>query len=276
MQFHHACFTLASVQNDEAGMRRQLDWAHGTPLDSALLDFAARAAMYRGKVSEARRLFSEARRSAFENNLVEPAAEIYLDQAILEADIGFVDEPRKSAKAAMALAPNSTLIQAFVALVLARSGDIVSAQTDANKAAAQSPLDTILNTTVLASVRSSIQLQKRDSAAAIQSLESARPYDSNFFMGLSPAYYRGLAYLQDRQWREASNEFQSVVNRRAIDPDSLYVALSRLELGHALQLSGDRDNAARSYSEVESVWRDAEPAFPPLQKLRVYQRELTR
>ena len=275
VQFHQACFTLASVQNDQAGMQRQLDWAHGTPLDSALLDFAARDAMYRGKVSEARRLFSEARQSAFNNNLVEPAAEIYLDQAILEADIGFVEEPRKSATAALALAPNSAFIQSFVALVLARSGDIADAQSDAGKASAQSPLDTILNTTVLASVRSSVQLQKGDSAAAIQSLESARPYDANFFMGLSPAYYRGLAYLQDHQWHEAFKEFQGVVNRRAINADSLYVALSRLELGRALQLSGDRGNAARSYGETETIWRDADPNFPPLQKLRVYQRELT-
>jgi eukaryotic-like serine/threonine-protein kinase len=275
VQFHQACFTLASVQNDEAGMQRQLDWAHGTTLDSALLDFAARTAMFRGKMSEARRLFSEARRSAFENNLVEPAAEIYLDQAVLEADIGFADEARKSAIAAMALAPNSTFIQAFVALVLARSGDTVSAQAEASKAAALSPLDTILNTTILASVRSSIQLQKHNSAAAIQSLESARPYDANFFMGLSPAYYRGLAYLQDHQWHEASKEFQSVVNHRAIDADSLYVALSQLELGRALQLSGDRANAARSYGDAETIWKDADPSFPPLQKLRRYQHELT-
>ena len=274
VQFHQACFTLASVQKDEAGMRRQLDWARGTPLESALLHLAARTEMHRGKVSEARRLFSEARRSAFASDLIEPAAEIELDQAVLDADIGFADEARKGALAAMALAPKSAFIQAFAALALARSGDVVSAQTEASKAAAQSPLDTILNSAVLASVRSAIHLQKHNSEAAIQSLEVARPYDANFFMGLSPAYYRGLAYLQNQQWHEASKEFQQVIDRRAIDPDSLYVALSQLELGRAFQLAGDRANAARVYGDAEKVWRDADTGFPPLQRLHAYRREL--
>ena len=240
-----------------------------------MLDFAARAAMQRGKVLEARRLFSDARQSALAHNLIEPAAEIDLDQAILEADIGFADQARKSALAAMALAPKSAFIQAFVALALARSGDIVGAQSEASKAAVQSPLDTILNTTILASVRSSIQLQKHNPEAAIQSLEGARPYDTNFFMGLSPAYYRGLAYLQNQQWHEASKEFQRVIDHRAIDPDSLYIALSQLEMGRALQLSADRPNAARAYSEAQKLWKEADPGFPPLQELRAYQNEPT-
>jgi hypothetical protein len=106
-----------------------------------------------------------------------------------------------------------------------------------------------------------IQLQKHNPEAAIQSLEGARPYDTNFFMGLSPAYYRGLAYLQDQQWHEASNEFQRVIDHRAIDPDSLYIALSQLEPGHAFQLSADRPNAVRGYSEAERVWKRQTPAF---------------
>ena len=274
VQFHQACFTLASVQNDDAGMRRQLEWARGTSLESAMLDLAARAAMQRGKVSEARRLFSDARQSAFAGNLIEPAAEIDLDQAVLEADIGFADKARKSALAAIALAPKSAFIQAFVALALARSGDIASAQSEASNAAVQSPLDTILNSAVLASAHSAIQLRKHQPEAAIQSLEGARPYDTNFFMGLSPAYYRGLAYLQNQEWHEASKEFQRVIDHRAIDPDSLYIALSQLELGRAFQLSADRPNAARAYSEAERVWKEADPGFPPLQELRVYQHEL--
>ena len=275
VQFHQACFTLASIQNDEAGMRRQMDWARGTPLESALLDFAARAAMHHGKVQEARLLFSSARRSALENNLIEPEAEIYLDQAVLEADIGFEDEARKSALAAIALAPRSAFVEAFVALALARAGDVVRAQSEAGKAAAQSPQDTILNVAVLGSVRSAIQLQKHNAEAAIQDLESARPYDSNFFMGLSPGYYRGLAYLQNQQWHEASKEFQGVVDRRAIDPDSLYVALSQFELGRAFELAGDRAKARLAYDGAEKVWKDADPGFPPLMKLRAYRPDVT-
>jgi hypothetical protein len=104
------------------------------------------------------------------------------------------------------------------------------------------------------------------------SLEEARPFDFCELMGLAPAYYRGLAFLQDNRPQQATKEFQRVVDHRAIAPTSLYVVLSQLELGRAFQLAGDRENAKRLFHNLTDIWKDADPDFPPLKQLRDYER----
>lgn len=273
--FHEVCFQVAFAQNSEAVMQRQLQWAHGNPEESELLDDAALVAMYRGKISEAQRLFSEAKQNALHNNFAESAADIQLKKASIEADFGLVHEAGDDALGALESASGSASEQAFAALALARVGNISRAQEEAGKAASQAPLNTILNSAVLASVRAAIQLQRHDPKGALQSLEETRPFDFCDAMRLAPAYYRGLAYLQDKQPRQAIKEFQRVIDHRALADYPLYVVLSQLEMGHAFQLIGDQVNAARMYLEVARVWKDADPGFPPLRKLRVYRHELT-
>lgn len=274
MGFHRVCFRAAFAQNDEPGMEQQMQWAHGNPEESRALDDTAWVAMYRGKVSEARRLFSDAKQNALQNNSAENAADVQLDQANLEADFGYSQEAREDVLNALALPFKSPSEQAYAARALARVGDVSQAQAIALKAAVQAPLDTILNSAMLATVRAAIQLQKHQPKAAIQALEQARPLDGCSDMELVPGYYRGLAYLQDKQPKRAADEFQQVIAHRTLADFPVYVVLSQLELGRAFQLLGDRLSAARAYREVDKVWKDADPRFPPLAQLRTYEREL--
>jgi hypothetical protein len=72
--------------------------------------------------------------------------------------------------------------------------------------------------------------------SALQALES-RDFDLCGCMLLAPGYYRGLAYLQNKQPELAVHEFQQVIDRRLLSPTfSLYLVLSQLELGHAFQM----------------------------------------
>jgi hypothetical protein len=88
-----------------------------------------------------------------------------------------------------------------------------------------------------------------------------------------PNYYRGLAYLQARKPELAAREFKYVIDHKALLPTfSIYLVLSQLELGHAYQLLGDSKSANSSFARVESAWKDADPGFPPLQRLRQYKR----
>jgi hypothetical protein len=272
--FHVACYEGAFAQYDEARMEHQIRWAEGSPEESKLLDDAAWVAMYRGKVSEAQRIFTSAKQNALRNNFVESAAEIELDEAGLDADIGLMKEARERALDALKLAPGDPFEQASAALVLARAGDISRSKLEARRAIAQAPLDTILNSVILASARAAVQLQRHDSKAAIQSLEETRPFDLCEIMGLAPAYYRGLAYLQDNRPQQAAREFHRVINHRTLAPYSLYITLSELGLGRALQLSGDMADAAHVYHIAEITWKDADPNYLPLRQLHAYQRLL--
>jgi len=273
--FHRVCYRAAFAQNDELGMQHQMQWAHGNPDESLALDDAAWVAMYRGKVSEARGLFSIAKENALQNSSIEGAADIQLDEANLEADFGYGQEARQDALSVLKLSFESPSEQGYVARVLARVGDVSQAQAIAQKAAARAPLDTILNSAELATVDAAIQLQMHEPKAAIRALEKTRPLDYCIEMELVPAYYRGLAYLEDKQPKLAAEEFQQVIAHRPLADFPVYVALSQLELGRAFQLLGDKSNAAKAYSEADKVWKDAEAGFPPLVQLRTYERALS-
>jgi eukaryotic-like serine/threonine-protein kinase len=274
MQFHRLCFRAAFAQHDELGMQRQMQWAHGNPEESLALDDAAWVAMYQGRVSEARGLLSRAMQNALQNSSIETAADIQIDRANLEADLGYSQQAREDALSVLKLSFESPSEQANAARALARVGDVSQAEAIAQKAAAQAPLDTILNLAMLATVDAAIQLQMHEPKAAIQALEKTRPFDNCKEMELSPAYYRGLAYLEDKQPKRAAKEFQQVIAHRALADFPIYVALSQLELGRAFQLLGDKPNAARAYGEADKVWKDAEPGFPPVVELRTHEREL--
>jgi DNA-binding winged helix-turn-helix (wHTH) protein/Tfp pilus assembly protein PilF len=272
--FHIACFQAAFAGNDELRMQRQMGWAIGNPEESRLLDEAAWVAIYRGKLSEARHLLSSAKKGALQNNYVFSAAAVQLDAATLEADLGFSREAKQDAQDALKLASGNAFEQAVAAFALARAGDIAGAQSNMKEAAAKAPLDTLLNSAVLATARAAIQLEDRNPEAAMQSLEETRPFDFCEQMGLAPDYYRGLALLQANKPQQAAKEFQRVIDHRAIAPTSLYVVLSQLELGRAFQLAGDGENAKRLFHNLRDIWKDADPDFPPLKQLHDYERRL--
>ena len=271
---HVNCFQGAFAQKDEQGMARELNWAQGKPQEGQLLQEAAIAALYQGKAAEGWRLFTEAKESALRQNMPEFAAGASLNMAGFEADLGLPRQARDEAQDGLKLAPNSPMLMGFAALALARDGDIRAARDIAEKAAAQEPQNTILNSAVLASTRGAIQLQRHDAKAAIASMEEMRPYDFNYFMLLAPAYYRGLAYLEGGQFQQAAAEFQRVLDHRTLFPASPYLLLAELERGRALQLSGNAAGAAASYRELDDIWKNADADFPPFHELHGYERQL--
>jgi hypothetical protein len=151
----------------------------------------------------------------------------------------------------------------LAALALARSGDTALAESKAAKASAQAPLDTILNSAELPSIRAAVHLQKHDPQATIQGLEAARPYDACSALALAPAYYRGLAY-QDAGHFDKAAEYRSVIDHRALTPDSSYTPLAALQLSGVLRRMGDLKSAAEAQRQVEEAWQHADRDFLPL------------
>ena len=263
---HESCFLLAFLQNDQVAMDEQIRWSHGNAAEGELLDDVAWVAMYQGKLNSGRKLFAQARRVALSQGFSELAATIDVDEATLEADFGYSREARALSLDALRLAPDNVSIQVLAALALARSGDTALAELKAAKAAAQAPLDTILNDAELPLVRAAIHLQKRNPQAAIQALEPARPYDACSALALAPAYYRGLAYQDAGHPDKAAVEYRSVLEHRALVPDSPYIPLAALRLGKTLRRLGDSTGAASAERLVEEAWSHADPDFLPLRQ----------
>lgn len=271
---HEACYLFAFLQGDEASMQRELQTAREDPAGGELLDEAGWVAMYRGKIAEAHERFTEARQIALANNFVEMAATVDLDEAGLEADLGYPVPAKQHLLDALHLAGASTTTEASAALALARIGEIRESQSEAASAAKQAPTDTILNAAELASVRAAIAMERHQPSAAVEALVQARPYDFVSTMSLGPAYYRGLAYLQGDRSSEAAGEFHRVIDHKNLAPDSPYIALAELNLGRALERSGDREHAAIAYQDAANLWKDADPDFIPLRQLQCLRHSL--
>ncbi len=269
-----ACFQGGFAQNDEAMMQRQLQWAHQDPIEKTLFNDMAAVELYRGRADEAQKNFQAAAESARKYGLDGSAAGTYMAKAEFEARLGFERQAKDDAASALKSAPNSRIMLAEAAMILAEAGDIADAETDAEKARAEAPLDTLLNSALLASTKAAICLRQHRPAEAIQALEVARPYDDTYFLPFIPTYLRGLAYLDNQQPEKAAEEFRQVLNHRAIAPVSLYVPLSELQLGRASQLAGDYTSAERAYQQATKDWKTADADFPPLRELHNYQHEL--
>ncbi len=235
---------------------------------------AAQIALLSGKLKEYRRLLAQAQQNAVLNKLPEVASGIYLQEAAADAELSLRHEAIIAVKDALQTAPSDSQQLANAALVLARAGDVSRAAINAEKARRQAPSDTILNDGILASVRAALSLEKHDPHGAVQALDATRPIELCTDLSLAPIYYRGLAYLQDHQTKQAIGEFQRLLDHRTIAPQSLYVGLAQLEMGHALQISGDDTSAQRSYDIVLRLWKNADPDFPPLRQLHLFQKSL--
>ena len=261
---HASCFLLAFLQNDDTAMEEQIRSVRGNAAESELLDDVAWVSMYQGKLGSGRKLFAQARQAALAQGFSELAATVDVDQATLEAELGYPQQARTLALDALRLAPGDVHIQALAALALARSGDTALAESTAAKASSQAPLDTILNNAEIPAIRAAIQLQKHDPQAAIQTLEPARPYDQCSVLALAPAYYRGLAYLAAGEPNKAAAEYRSVIEHQALVPDSPYIPLATLQLSRALRRIGDTNGAAQAEFKLKQAWQHADRDFLPL------------
>lgn len=273
---HYSCYLLAFEKQDTAGMQRQITWGHGRKQESVLLEFVAWTQMSSGRMAEARHTFAAARENAMRNHLIDFSAELDLDEAWQDADLGFAKEAHALALEALKLALDRPDIEAFAALALVRSGDIPDAEIAMAHVSAEAPENTVLVTGVLSAVRASEAMYRHDPKSAIRLLEQSRSMDNAGTLALAPAYYRGLAYLDDHQYDQAAREFQHVIDHRALMPESLYVKLSRLQLGHTLQLAGHREEALKEFHTLDDAWASADSDFPALRQLRELERQANR
>jgi eukaryotic-like serine/threonine-protein kinase len=153
----------------------------------------------------------------------------------------------------------------ILALSLARSGRTDEAERIAEEVSQEAPLDTVVQTYLVPTVRAAVELQKHDPDAAIDLLRGTVQYDlaeTESFDYLYPAYIRGLAYLELGDGRSAAGEFQKLIDNPGVCLRYITGPLARLQLGRAQRLMSDNASARESYEEFLTLWKDADPDLP--------------
>jgi hypothetical protein len=83
-----------------------------------------------------------------------------------------------------------------------------------------------------------------------------------------PVFVRGEAYLAAHKGSEAAAEFQKILDHRGLVLNQPIGALAHLGLGRAHLLQGDTVKAKAAYQDFLSLWKDADPDIPVLQKAK--------
>jgi tetratricopeptide (TPR) repeat protein len=140
------------------------------------------------------------------------------------------------------------------------------------------PEDTSVQFSYLPALRALEALNQGDPAKALEMTQVATPYDlavpgtafysGSFFGAMYPVYVRGLVYGRMGRYREAAAEFQKILDHPGIVLNDPIGPMARLQLARALSASGDRAKSAAAYTDLLTLWKDADPDLPVLQEAK--------
>ena len=269
-------YFIAFLRGDGEGMRQQAAIASASRSSEDLMShLEALRLAGSARLQDARQTSAIAAAIAKQSGRLERAALFEAATAVWEALYGNAAAARQKVTTALALGRGREVDYA-AAFALAVSGDVSRSRALAGDLARDYPEDTSVQFMYLPTLRALFALDARDAAAAIQALQTASRYDlalggigfNGFFGKLYPIYVRGLAYLAAQQPAEAAAEFQRIVDHRSIVLVDPIDAFARLQLARALALSGDTVKAKSAYSDLLTLWKNADADIPVLKEAR--------
>ncbi len=259
---------LAFLQQDAPTMQEQFRWAVGKPgADHLFLRGQSAAEEYFGHLRNSRNLTERASALA-----AKQGADVYYEllHAQTEAEVGNLARAQRVGAADLPQARDQDR-RLILALLLARAGDIEHAQSLVDALGQASPLDTLIQSYSLPTIRAALKLHEADPAGAVDLLRPTLKYELAYpasFNSVYPAYVRGQAYLQMGEGRLSVLEFQKVLDHRGIVGRDVIGALSHLQLARAQKLTGDQAAARRSYEDFLTLWKDADADIPIYQEAK--------
>ena len=282
---HNALYALAFLKADSSALAEQQKWFAGQPdSENFGLSLASDTEAYAGHLGQARELTKRSIESAIQADSKENGAIWHVNAALREAAFGNVTDAKQAAADGLKLAPTSQSVGVEAALAYAMAGDTARAESMAQDLNKRFPLDTQVQSLWLPAIRAQVALDRKNPAAAIESLQAAVPIELGqiqFVANISclyPTYIRGEAYLAAGQGKPAAAEFQKILDHSGIVWNCWTGALAHLGLAraHALDSKSSqgadadaaRTRALAAYKDFFALWKDADPNIPILKEAK--------
>jgi serine/threonine protein kinase/tetratricopeptide (TPR) repeat protein len=282
---HNALYALAFLKADSSAMAEQQKWLAGQPdSENFGLSLASDTEAYAGHLGKARELTKRSVNSAIHADSKETGAIWHENAALRETAFGNVTEAKQAAAEGLKLSPTSQGVGVEAALAYAMTGDTAHAESMAQDLNKRFPLDTQMQSLWLPAIRAQVALDRKNPAAAIESLQTAVPIELgqiafvNNMSCLYPTYIRGEAYLAAGQGKPAAAEFQKILDHDGIVWNCWTGALAHLGLARAYALDSKssqgadadaaRTRALTAYKDFFTLWKDADPDIPILKEAK--------
>ena len=283
--FHSGLYAMAFLGADSPAMAEQQKWFAGQPDSENIgLSLASDTEAYAGHLSKARELTRRSADSAIRADSKETGAIWYENAALHEAAFGNAADAKQAAIQGLKLTPTSQAAGVEAALAYAMAGDTGRAESLAQDLNKRFPLDTQVQSIWLPAVRAQVALDRKNPAAALESLQAAAPIELGqiaFVTNISclyPTYLRGQAYLAAGQSDAAAAEFQKILDHSGIVWNCWTGALAHLGLARAYALESRssqgadanvvRVRALAAYKDFLTLWKDADPDIPILEQAK--------
>lgn len=254
-RIHQRFLEMAYIEDDEAGIAKEIQWFAGKPEE--YLSFGLQAANWNvhGRRRESHKLYQRAAEKALlKDDLRDAASEFEEADALADALSGNCLGARRAGRPALALAI---------------CGDSERAEVLAAATSQKFPSGTIWNSVQLPAIRAAIALNRDKPATSVDLLASASPFERSY---LGASYLRGLAYLRLRQSVEAAAEFRKILDHRGASWGATWVhpywgqfyALSLLGSARAFALAGDTSKSKQAFQRFFALWKAADSDVPIL------------
>ncbi len=266
-------YVVDFLQNNPAGMAQQAAATVGVPgVEDQMFFVESDTAANHGKFGQARELARRAADSARRAQENETAAEYAGHNSVREALVGLAEVAKEDAQTALKSIKGKHG-EGFSAIAFALAGDMADANRAIEDLTKRFPQDTVVQTRYLPMARSALALNSGNAQAALDALTAAAPYElghtnEDFTFAVYPVYFRGQAYLAEKNGDAAAAEFQKILDHAGVVGNEPIGALAHLGLGRAYSLSGNTVKAKTEYQDFLTLWKDADPDIPLLTQAR--------
>jgi tetratricopeptide (TPR) repeat protein len=271
-EFRSIRYLVAFLRGDSAEMERQISasWVGYAPGAQDFTRFFT--ASYFGQMAQARDWNKKAVASARQEGGSDLMASVQTGLAITDALVGSSSQAIADLKPIPVSLPDKET-QAFVAIVLAMTGDEVKAQRVADDLNKRFPDSTYLRVAPMPVIRASIALHAGKPSDALAALDGITPHElaipqNGALIPMLPVYIRGQAYLAAHQGGEAAAQFQMVVDHPGIVGNYVIGSLAHLGLARSYAMQGDTAKSKVAYQDFLALWKNADADLPILKQAK--------
>jgi len=265
LYLHDVLANIALAQGDLATMEREEVLAKAQPdLEWGVFYRHGDIAASHGQLRRADDFYEKARQVAQRVQLKSAEGAAISERAWVWALGENQKEAIESANASLAIFQDYNQ-KLQVGYILAFAGDNKKALDLAAEVAKSRPDDVLVQAMFVPAVRAAAALTGDDASKAIELLKPASAYDK---ATTNVLYFRGLAYVKNKQGAEAAQEFQKILALRNFAPADPLMSLAHLALGRAYALEGDSQKSRIAYQDFLMLWKDADPDIPILKQAK--------